>query len=314
MRAAVYRSDGVISVEDVDTPVAGPGEVRVRVTVSGVNPTDWKARAAGVEFQVPNQDGAGVIESVGPSVDESRVGERVWIFFAAWQRRWGTAAEYCVVPSDQAVAFDASDDLGASLGIPALTAYHCLFADGPITGKNVLVQGGAGAVGHHAIELAKWAGARVVATVSSSEKGELARAAGADAVAHYRTDDYAMSMQEFLPDGADRIVEVALAANLSDDLGFCAPNAVISSYAGSPDNVVPVPVRALMTPNILLRFVLVYTIPRDDLQAAVEGVSRALEVGALTTLPLHRFPLERAAAAHDAVEAGAVGKVLIDIP
>ncbi len=314
MRAAVYRSDGAISVEDVDTPEPGRGEVRVRITVSGVNPTDWKARAAGVEFQVPNQDGAGVIESVGPGVDGSRVGERVWIYFAAWQRRWGTAAEYCVVPSDQAVPFDASDDLGASLGIPALTAYHCLFADGPITGKNVLVQGGAGAVGHHAIELAKWAGARVVATVSSLEKGELARAAGADAVTHYNTDDYAMSMQAFLPDGADRIVEVALAANLSDDIGFSAPNAVISSYAGTPDDVVSVPVRALMTPNILLRFVLVYTIPRDALQAAVDGVSRALEVGALTTLPLHRFPLERAAEAHDAVQAGAVGKVLIDIP
>jgi len=314
MRAAVYRADGAIGVEDVEDPVPGPGEVRVRVHVSGVNPTDWKARAAGAEFQVPNQDGAGVIEAVGPGVDEARVGERVWIYFAAWQRRWGTAAEYCVVPSDQAVAFDASFDLGASLGIPALTAYHCLFADGPITGKTVLVQGGAGAVGHAAIELAKWAGARVVATVSSLEKGELARAAGADAVAHYNTDDYAMSMQQFLPDGADRIVEVNLLANLSDDLGFVAPNAVVSSYAGGADDFAQVPVRALMTDNILLRFVLVYTIPRDALQAAVEGVSQALKVGALTTLPLHRFPLERAAEAHDAVQAGAVGKVVIDIP
>jgi len=314
MRAAVYRSDGAIGVEDVTTPDPGPGEVRVRVHVSGVNPTDWKVRAAGSEFQVPNQDGAGVIESVGPGVDASRVGERVWIYFAAWQRRWGTAAEFCVVPSSQAVAFEGAFELGASLGIPALTAYHCLFADGPITGKNVLVQGGAGAVGHAAIELAKWAGARVVATVSSPEKAELARAAGADAVAHYNTDDYALSMRSFLPDGADRIVEVNLLANVSDDLGFAAPHAVISSYAGGPDDIVQVPIRALMSPNIVLRFVLVYTIPREALTAAVEGVSRALEVGALTTLPLHRFPLERAAEAHDAVQAGAVGKVLIDIP
>jgi NADPH:quinone reductase len=279
-----------------------------------VNPTDWKARSAGAELQVPNQDGAGVIESVGPGVDASRVGERVWIYFAAWQRRWGTAAEYCVVPSEQAVAFDGAFELGASLGIPALTAYHCLFADGPITGKTVLVQGGAGAVGHAAIELAKWAGARVVATVSSMEKAELARAAGADAVAHYNTDDYALSMQSFLPDGADRIVEVNLVANLSDDLGFVAPHAVISSYAAGPDDFANVPVRALMTPNIVLRFVLVYTIPRDALKAAVEGVSRALEVGALTTLPVHRFSLDRAAEAHDAVQGGAVGKVVIDIP
>jgi len=314
MRAAVYRADGVIGVEDVEDPAPGPGEVRVRVHVSGVNPTDWKVRAAGSEFQVPNQDGAGVVESVGPGVDAARVGERVWIYFAAWQRPWGTAAEYCVVPSEQAVAFDGDFDLGASLGIPALTAFHCLFADGPITGKTVLVQGGAGAVGHAAIELAKWAGARVVATVSSPEKAELARAAGADAVAHYTTDDFELSMNQFLPDGADRIVEVNLRANMSSNLGHLAPNAVISTYAGTPDDMVYVPVRALMTPNILLRFVLVYTIPRDALQAAVDGVSRALKVGALTTLPLHRFPLERAAQAHDAVQAGAVGKVLIDIP
>ncbi len=286
----------------------------MRVAVSGVNPTDWKARSAGAELQVPNQDGAGVIESVGPGVDSSRVGERVWIYFAAWQRPWGTAAEHCVVPASQAVPLgDASYDLGATLGIPALTAYHCLFADGPITGQNVLVQGGAGAVGHAAIELAKWAGARVVATVSSDEKGELALAAGADAVARYNAGDYALSMRSLLPDRADRIVEVNLRANLSDDLGFAAPNAVISSYAGTADDMVAVPVRALMTPNLLLRFVLVYTIPEQALKAAVEGVSRAVEVGALTTLPLHRFSLERAAEAHDAVEAGAVGKVLIDI-
>jgi NADPH2:quinone reductase len=219
-----------------------------------------------------------------------------------------------VVPSEQAVAFDGSFDLGASLGIPALTAYHCLFADGPISGRTVHVQGGAGAVGHAAIELAKWAGARVVATVSSLEKGELARAAGADAVTHYNTDDFAWSMIQYLPDRADRIVEVNLMANMSRDLDYLAPDGVISVYAGTIDDMIPAPVRALMSGNVRLRFVLIYTIPHDALKAAVEGVSRALEVGALTTLPLHRFPLERAAEAHDAVQAGAVGKVVIDIP
>jgi len=313
MRAAVYRADGVLGVEDVEAPSPGPGEVRVRVTVSGVNPTDWKARSAGAEFQVPNQDGAGVIESVGAGVPASRVGERVWIYFAAFQRPWGTAAEFCVVPSSQAVRFEASDELGASLGIPALTAYHCLLADGPIAGKTVLVHGGAGAVGHAAIELAKWSGARVVATVSSAEKGSLARAAGADAVANYRGDDYAEALAASLPDGADRVVEVALGPNLPTYLDHLAPHAVISSYAATPDDMAHVPVRALMTHNALLRFVLVYTIPRDDLAAAVDGVSRAVAEGALTTLPLHRFPLERAAEAHDAVQGGAVGKVLIDI-
>ena len=200
MRAAVYRADGVLAVEDFDAPSPGAGEVRVRVTVSGVNPTDWKARASGVEFQVPDQDGAGVIESVGPGVDPARVGERVWIYFAAYQRPWGTAAQYSVVPAEQAVPLGASDELGASLGIPALTAYHCLLADGPIEGATVLVAGGAGAVGHAAIELARWSGARVVATVSSDEKASLARSAGADAVVNYRSGDAVEEIRAAAPE------------------------------------------------------------------------------------------------------------------
>jgi NADPH2:quinone reductase len=314
MLAAVYRSDGVLGVEEVETPSPGPGEVRVRVTVSGVNPTDWKARAAGVEFQVPNQDGAGVIDAVGSGVDAARVGERVWVYFAAWQRPWGTAAQYSVVPAAQAVPLTGSDDLGASLGIPALTAYHCLLADGPIDGRTVLVAGGAGAVGHAAIELGRWAGARVVTTVSGPEKAALAGAAGADAVVSYRDADAAEQIRAAAPDGADRVVEVALGANLALDLDVAAPYAVISTYAAAAGEGVEVPVRRLMTPNVVLRFVLVYTIPPPALRAAVDGVSRALADGALTTLPLHRFPLERAAEAHDAVEGGAVGKVVIDIP
>jgi NADPH:quinone reductase len=314
MRAAVYRSDGVIRVEDVEVPSPGPGEVRVRVTVSGVNPTDWKARGAGAEFQVPNQDGAGVVDAVGEGVDPARVGERVWVYFAAWRRPWGTAAEYCVVPAAQAVPFSAADELGASLGIPALTAYHCLFADGPIDGATVLVAGGAGAVGHAAIELAKWAGARVVSTVSSDEKASLARAAGADAVVNYRAGDAVEQVRAAAPDGVARVVEVALGANLELDLAVCGEHAVVSTYAASPDDDdVGVPVRRLMVPNLVLRFVLVYTIPRADLAAAVAGVGDAVAAGALTTLPLHRYGLEQAAEAHDAVQGAAVGKVLIDI-
>jgi NADPH2:quinone reductase len=303
----------VLSVEEVETPVPGPGEVRVRVTVSGVNPTDWKARASGVEFQVPNQDGAGVIESVGDGVDPGRVGERVWVYFAAYQRPWGTAAEFCVVPSEQAVAFAAPDDLGASLGIPALTAYHCLLADGPVEGRTVLVAGGAGAVGHAAIELAKWSGARVVSTVSSEDKAALARSAGADAVVNYRSDDASEQIRAFAPEGVDRVVEVDLEHNIELDIDVCAPHAAVSTYAANADTAAVVPVRRLMAPNLLLRFVLVYTIPRDALAEAVAGVSRAVEESALTTLPLHRFTLDRAADAHDAVESGAVGKVVIDI-
>ena len=313
MRAAVYRADGVLSVEEVETPSPGRGEVRVKVTVSGVNPTDWKSRGSGAEFQVPNQDGAGVIESVGEGVDPGRVGERVWLYLAAYQRPWGTAAEYTVVPAEQAVPLTAPDDLGASLGVPALTAHFCLLADGPVEGRTVLVPGGAGAVGHAAIELGKWAGARVISTVSSEEKAELARSAGADAVVNYRDDDAAEQIRAAAPDGVDRVVEVALDANLALDLDVVAPHAVITSYAASPDTEAVVPVRRLMGPGIVLRFMLLYTIPRAALRAAVQDVGRAVDVGALTTLPVHRFPLDRVADAHDAVEGGAIGKVVVDI-
>jgi NADPH2:quinone reductase len=312
MRAALYDASGEIRVEEVDTPAPGPGEVRVRIAVSGVNPTDWKARAQDnpFPFQVPNQDGAGVIDAVGEGVDDARVGERVWVYFAAWQRQWGTAAEYTVLPAEQAVPLgDASFDLGASLGIPALTAHRCLFADGAVNGATVLVAGGAGAVGHAAIELARWGGAeRVIATVSSEEKARLCERA--HAVVNYRDQDAAARIRELAPDGVDRVVEVALGANLELDLAVGATHVV--TYAGTPDDAVEVPVRRLMAANAVLRFMLVYTIPRDALRRAVADVSQAVREGALTTLPLHRFPLERAAEAHDAVQGGAVGKVLID--
>jgi NADPH2:quinone reductase len=308
--------------EEVERPEAGPGEVRVRISVSGVNPSDWKTRSGALgrelpgEFQIPNQDGAGVIDAVGEGVDPARVGERVWLYFAAWQRQWGTAAQWSVVPAERAVPLPdgASDELGASLGIPALTAHRCLFADGAIDGRTVLVAGGAGAVGHAAIELARWAGARVITTVSSAEKGELARAAGAHAVVDYTAPDALEQVRAAAPDGVDRLVEVSLARNLELDLGTTAHNAVISSYANEGGLEVTVPIRRCMLANMQLRFVFLYTMPAEALGAAVAGVSEAVADGALTTLPLHRFPLERAADAHDAVEAGAVGKVVIDVP
>jgi NADPH2:quinone reductase len=325
--AARYERTGpaheVLQVGEVERPEPGPGEVRVRLRVSGVNPTDWKARQGaggqGVDgaFQVPHQDGAGVIDAVGEGVDPARRGQRVWVFFSAWQRPWGTAAQWTIVPARQAVPLPAevSDELGASLGIPALTAHRCLMADGPVEGRTVLVAGGAGAVGHAAIELARFSGARVVATVSSDSKAELARAAGAHEVVDYTQGDAADRVRAAAPGGVDRVVEVALAANLLPlDLEVCAPNAVISAYADDGRGDPTVPVRRLMLPNLTLRFVLVYTMPEPALEQAVAQVTRALQSRALSTLPLHRFPLERVADAHAAVEGGAVGKVLVDIP
>jgi NADPH2:quinone reductase len=321
--AAVYERRGpaadVLRVEERSTPEPGPGEVRVRVGLSAVNPTDWKARSGSGAldvpgFQVPNQDGVGTIDAVGEGVDEARVGQRVWLLFSAYQRPWGTAAQYTVVPAEYAVPLPegATDELGASMGIPALTAHRCLFSDGPLDGQTVLVAGGAGAVAHYAIELARWRGARVIATVSSDEKADLARAAGAETVVNYREQDAAAEIKAAATDGVNRVVEVAFHQNVGLDAEVTAPNAAISSYAsGPPTQLVG---RPFMTKNVTVHFVLVYTMPREALRQAIDEVSSALSEGVLSELPAHRFPLERIADAHDAVEGGAVGKVFVEIP
>jgi NADPH2:quinone reductase len=321
MRAAVYRETGaardVITVEEVERPAPGPGEVLVRVHASGVNPTDYKSRAGATArpidgFQVPHQDGAGVIEAVGAGVDAGRVGQRVWVWLAAAGRRWGTAAQYTVVPARQAVLLPegASFELGASLGVPAITAHRCLLADGPIVGKTVLVAGGAGAVGHYAIELAKWAGARVVTTVSGPQKAELAARAGADLVVNYREADALEQVRAFAP-AVDRVVEVALGANLALDLALAHAGTTVVTYAAESSNPV-LPVRECMNANVSLRFIMLYTVPAAALDAAVTDITAALSAGALTELPVHRFPLEEIVAAQEAAESGAVGKVIVE--
>ena len=320
MRAALYRGTGpareVLRIEEVDRPAPGRGEVLVRVHASGINPTDFKARSGAVPrqfdgFQVPHHDGAGVIETVGAGVDPARAGERVWLWFAAHRSPWGTAAEWTVVPARQAVRLpdSASFELGASLGVPAMTAHRCLFADGPVAGKAVLVAGGAGSVGHFAIELAKYAGARVVTTVSGPEKAALAAKAGADLVVNYRDPDAIDQIREFAP-VMDRVTEVALGANLQLDLAVSGPRTVVVTYAADGPNPV-LPVRACMTANVALRFVLLYGVPEPALDAAVAEITAALSRGALTELPVHRFPLSEIAAAHEAAENGVAGKVIV---
>jgi NADPH2:quinone reductase len=320
MKAALYDSHGpaaeVLRVEEVELPEPGPGEVRVKVAVSAINPTDYKSRSGATPrpmdgFQIPHHDGAGVIDAVGDGVDPARVGQRVWTWLAAAGRRWGTAAEWSVVPGRQAVPLpdSASFELGASLGVPAMTAHRCLFADGPVTGKTVLVAGGAGAVGHFAIQLARHAGARVITTVSGPDKAELARQAGAEHVVNYRDPD-AVSQIKAIAERVDRVVEVALGANLALDLALAGPGTVIVDYAAEPADPV-LPVRACMTANVVLRFILLYGVPADALDQAVADVSAALAGGALTELPGQRFPLPDIAAAHEAAEAGPVGKIFV---
>jgi NADPH2:quinone reductase len=335
----VYSQTGdpsVLQLVERDIPEPGPGEIRVKVVVSGVNPTDWKSRAGGrpgkpTRFPevVPDQDGAGVVDAVAPDVTGLVVGDRVWVFLAAHQRPTGTAQEFAVLPASRVVRLpDATGfDLGASLGVPAMTAHRALtihehgptrLHPGALDGRTVLVAGGAGAVGHAAIQLARWTGARVITTVSSPEKAALATAAGAHHVVNYRTDDAAGAIRSIAPDGVDQVVEVSPARNAALNAQVIANHGSISVYATDGGADMTLDVRHHFARNARYQFLLLYTVGDTALAAAAEDVTRALDDGALPVgeaagLPLTSFPLERTAEAHDAVEAGTVGKVLIDV-
>jgi NADPH:quinone reductase len=339
MKSVVYSHTGgpsVLRLVDRDVTEPGPGEVRVRVVVSGVNPTDWKARlgsgeGAALPFPevTPNHDGAGVIDALGEGVDDLAVGDRVWVYLAGHQRPTGTAQEYTNLPADRVVRLPESTsfDIGASLGVPAMTAHRALTVseDGPerlhpaaLGGKVVLVAGGAGAVGHAAIQLARWAGATVITTVSGSAKAALATAAGAHHVINYRGEDPATAIKKVAPDGVDLVVEVAVAANSRLNIEVVKPRASIAVYANDGGGELTLPVRPHMIKNVRYQFVLLYTVGEAALKAAVEDITLALEdealpVGENAGLPLHRFPLANSADAHQAVQDGAVGKVLIDV-
>lgn len=315
--------------------VPGPGEVRVRVYRSGVNPTDWKARrgsrprATVYPPQVPGQDGAGIVDAVGDGADPSLLGSRVWIWEAAYQRTDGTAQDYTVVPASRVVALggNASFDLGASLGIPYMTAHRCLTLNdggparlGPNTlrGRRVLVAGGAGAVGHAAIQLAAWSGAEVLATVSGPEKGRLATLAGASHVLNYKTQRIFAECARIAPLGVHTVVEVAPEPNLLDDARLLAPHGTIATYSHGPRQPVEVPFQELMARNARWQFILVYTAPEQWKRAAVEDIQAAVADGAVGVgeqagLPLHHYSLEDTASAHQSVEDGVTGKVLIDL-
>jgi NADPH2:quinone reductase len=338
VRAITYSVTGYPDVLTlVDKPLADPGggEVRVHIHRSGVNPTDWKSRrgagpGAPVEpAQVPNQDGSGVVDAIGQGVDAGLLGARVWVWEAAHRGPEGTAQEYAVVPASQVVRLpdEASFDLGASLGVPFLTAHRCLtvteggpvrLGPGTLQGRTVLVSGGAGAVGNAAIQLARWCDATVVTTVSSPQKANLAARAGADHVINYRQQDVTAEVRRIAPQGVDTIVEVAAAANAEIDVAVIAQHGSVAVYADDGGAPLTLPVRPLMKPNARWQFVLVYSAPSLWKAGAVDDVSAAVRAGAVRVgeeagLPLHRYELERTAEAHAAVEAGAVGKVVIDI-
>lgn len=335
MRAAIYTETGpssVLRIVDRDLPEPGRGEVRVRVVRSGVNPTDWKFRAhnpQGYDEVVPGQDGAGIVDAVGDGVDDLAVGDPVWLMLAQHGRASGTAAEYTVQPVERVFRLPAGVDfdLGASLGVPAVTAHRALTCaqEGPtrlgpdaLAGRVVLIAGGAGAVGNAAIQLARWSGATVITTVSGVEKAALATAAGAHHVVNYRESDAAEEIRAVAPDGVDIVVEVAPAQNNELDLAVIKNHGTIAVYANNGGNTFPVNILKTFWLNIRYQFVLLYPLSPDLLRAAGEDInsavaSGALQVGDQVGLPLHHFPLEETAIAHDAVERGAIGKVLLSV-
>lgn len=325
MRAVWYERPGpageVLHFGEMEDPQPGPGEVRVRLEVSGVNPIDVKRRQGGRGGMtsarvVPHFDGAGHIDAVGSGVDNERVGQRVWVYKAQWQRDFGTAAELVVVPSECAVELpDAvSFDEAASLGIPVMTAYPCVFADGDVARQTVLVTGGAGAVGRYAIQFVKLGGARVITTVSTEEKAEFARSAGADAIVNYRTEDAAQRVLELTAgEGVDRIVEVEFGGNLATSVEVLKSRGVIATYASQAVPEPTVPFYTLMYKSIVVQHVLTFQVAPELERQALARITEWLHQGKLSHHLGKKFPLAETAVAHEAVENGAVGKVLVEI-
>ena len=329
MKAAFYERKGpareVLRVGEQPRPEPAAGEVRVRVRVSAVNPSDTKVRSGSrgrtampFPLMIPNQDGAGVVDAVGPGVDAARVGERVWVYEAHMNRPFGTAAQWCTVPAHKAVPLPANADFaaGACMGIPAMTAHRCVFADGSVRGRTVLVQGGAGAVGWYAVQMAKLDGARVYATVSRPEQAQRALEAGADAVIDYRREDVAARLRELAGEAepVDRVVEVAFGANLATDVAVLRPGGVIATYASDAVPEPAIPFWPMTMKDLTVRFVLVYAMSRAAHDDAARWISDALARGALKHQVFRTFPLDEIAAAHEATEAMSnVGKVLVAI-
>jgi len=326
VKAVWYERTGaapdVLTFGEMPTPEAGPGEVRIRLEASGVNPSDVARRGGSyraMEYPrvIPNSDGAGIVDQVGEGVTRFGVGQRVWFFNGQRNgRAFGTAAEYIsladylVTPLPDDVSFAA----GATLGIPCMTAWCCLFGDGPIAGRTVLVTGGAGAVGHYAVQLAKAAGARVIATVSSAPKDMEARLGGADLVVNYRTEDVAAKVMAFTEKrGVDRVVDVDFGGNLATTLKLMAMNSTIAIYATNGNRTPTLPVRELMEKCIALRALVLPALPRPLHAAAQADISKWLAAGPRIHNIAAQFPLAETVQAHLAVEKGdKLGTVIVD--
>jgi NADPH2:quinone reductase len=326
MRAVWYERTGpapeVLTYGEMPTPLAGPGEVRVRLEASGVNPADVGRRGGSyraMEYSqvIPNSDGAGIIDQVGDGVTRLSVGQRVWLFNGQRNgRAFGTAAEYIALAEHLVTPLpdDLSFAAGATLGIPGMTAWCCLFGDGPIAGQTVLVTGGAGAVGHYAVQFAKWGGARVIATVSSAAKAEQARLGGADLIVNYKTDDVVAKVMAFTEQrGVDRVVDVDFGGNITTTLKLMAMNSTIAVYATNGNRTPVLPIRDLMEKCISVRALVLFALPPPLLAAAQADITKWLKAAKRIHNVAAQFALSDTAQAHLAVEKGdKLGTVIVD--
>ncbi len=322
MRAAYYEMNGtareVLRVGEVETPQAGPGEVRVKLATSGVNPSDVKSRqgtARKIAWPrvIPQSDGAGVIDQVGDGVPQARLGERVWIWNGQWKRAFGTAAEYIALPSAQAVSLPerVSFEEGACLGIPAMTAYHAVTLAAAAKGTVLLVSGGAGAVSQYVIQFAKAAGATVLTTISSPEKAEAARAAGADHAIDYKREDVGARVMEITGKrGVDAVIEMDLSANAKLIPAVLRPKGSVIVYGTGPEAVIPAAFCLVNT--VRLQFFLVYELDAGERERTIAAIHRALSDGRLINrVAQPTYALADIVAAHEAVERGSIGNVIV---
>lgn len=327
MRAAWYEQTGaaktVLSIGELDLPELAPAQVRVQIFTSGINPSDVKQRSGwnGLTMRfprvIPHNDGAGVIVEVGEGVSVDRVGERVWIYEATLSKGLGTAAEFVTVSSENAIALPDSTSFaeGACLGVPAMTAHHCVFKDGTVAGQTILVTGGAGAVGAYAIQLAKWGNATVITTVSSEKKAEIAKSIGADHVINYKTEDVSAIVKQITNGkGIDRVIEVDFAANLETNLKILKRNGTIATYATDSQTSPQVPIYSLIYKNLTVHYVLVYAMSESAHQQAAADITTCLRAGGLKHQIAERFSLDRIAEAHELMESGtAIGNIIVEL-
>ena len=323
MRAVYYEQNGtakeVLHFGEVETPQPGPGEVRIKLKTSGVNPSDVKNRAGTtrkIAFPrvIPHSDGAGVVDAVGEGVAKSRIGERVWTWNGQWKRPYGTAAEYITLPANQAVKLpDAIGfEAGACFGIPALTAWHAVDIAGTTKGMTLLIAGGAGAVAHYAIQFAKARGATVITTISSPEKAKLAREAGADHTIDRKTEDVGARVMALTKGGVDAVIELDLTANAALLPSVLRPYGTLVVYGTGPQ--VQFPGSFCLVNNITVKFMIVYELTAEARARAVADITRMLEANALIHNVAATFPLGEIVAAHETVEQGKVaGNVVMEI-